>query len=141
MIKKYIWIIGLISLIGVTAAGAGSVDNDTVKTIKVAQKQKMLSQKISAGTLKASELKNIVHELEAGQKHLKRKINDPELANLLTFLDICIGKLESAIRFPDKVSNRQTIKDMGHSIAEGSDYIKSKLSSRSRANTFVALVD
>jgi nitrate/nitrite-specific signal transduction histidine kinase len=120
-----------------TLYAAPQKGDDIVKLINIAGKQRMLSQRIAKDYLyigkgiavdKASkQLKKSLEEFERGGKILSESINDPEIKNLLAFVDMSLGELKSELKKPFTLDNAQLVLDLSESMLEGSQYIVSSL--------------
>ncbi len=125
------------------AAPSVSVDEkiveDTVKLIDMAGKQRMLSQRIAKDYLYAGknvaaskanrQLKKSLADLLSTHKSLKKSINDPEIVNLLAFVEMSSEDFESTAKEEFSLDNAQLIIDLSESMLEGSQYIVDSLKS------------
>ena len=121
------------------AAGTAkrAVIADVVKLIDVAGKQRMLSQRIAKDYLyvgrkvavsKASkQLKNSIDEMVSAHKVLVDSINDPEIKNLLSFVELSIEDFKATANEPFNLDNAQLIIDLSESMLEGSQYVVDSL--------------
>jgi len=110
---------------------------DIVKLIDVAGKQRMLSQRIAKDYLyvgqkvavsKASkQLKASLNELVSAHKVLVDSINDPEIKNLLSFVELSIDDFKTTANEPFNLDNAQLIIDLSESMLEGSQYVVDSL--------------
>jgi len=110
---------------------------DIVKLIDVAGKQRMLSQRIAKDYLyvgkkvavsKASkQMKKSLDELVSAHKVLVDSINDPEIKNLLSFVELSIEDFKSTANEPFNLDNAQLIIDLSESMLEGSQYVVDSL--------------
>ncbi len=110
---------------------------DMVKLIDVAGKQRMLSQRIAKDYLyigkkvavsKArKQMKASLEELVSAHKVLKDSINDPEIQNLLSFVELSIEDFKSTANEPFNLDNAQLIIDLSESMLEGSQYVVNSL--------------
>jgi len=110
---------------------------DIVKLIDVAGKQRMLSQRIAKDYLyvgkkvavsKASkQLKASLEELVSAHKVLVDSINDPEIKNLLSFVELSIEDFKATANEPFNLDNAQLIIDLSESMLEGSQYVVDSL--------------
>jgi len=110
---------------------------DIVKLIDVAGKQRMLSQRIAKDYLyvgkkvavsKASkQMKKSLNELVSAHKVLVDSINDPEIKNLLSFVELSIEDFKATANEPFNLDNAQLIIDLSESMLEGSQYVVNSL--------------
>ena len=110
---------------------------DIVKLIDIAGKQRMLSQRIAKDYLyigkkvavsKASkQLKVSIDELVSAHKLLVDSINDPEIKNLLSFVELSIEDFKATANEPFNLDNAQLIIDLSESMLEGSQYVVDSL--------------
>jgi uncharacterized cupredoxin-like copper-binding protein len=110
---------------------------DIVKLIDVAGKQRMLSQRIAKDYLykgkrvavsKASkQMKVSLDELIASHKVLLDSINDPEIKNLLSFVELSIDDFKTTANESFTLDNAQLIIDLSESMLEGSQYVVNSL--------------
>jgi len=110
---------------------------DIVKLIDVAGKQRMLSQRIAKDYLyvgkkvavsKANrQLKASLEELVSAHKVLVDSINDPEIRNLLSFVELSIEDFKATANEPFNLDNAQLIIDLSESMLEGSQYVVDSL--------------
>lgn len=110
---------------------------DIVKLIDVAGKQRMLSQRIAKDYLyigkkvavsKAQkQLKASLDELVSSHKVLVDSINDPEIKNLLSFVELSIEDFKATANEPFNLDNAQLIIDLSESMLEGSQYVVDSL--------------
>jgi len=110
---------------------------DIVKLIDVAGKQRMLSQRIAKDYLyigkkvavsKAQkQLKVSLDELVSSHKVLVDSINDPEIRNLLSFVELSIEDFKATANEPFNLDNAQLIIDLSESMLEGSQYVVDSL--------------
>jgi len=110
---------------------------DIVKLIDVAGKQRMLSQRIAKDYLyvgkkvavsKANrQLKASLEELVTSHKVLVDSINDPEIRNLLSFVELSIEDFKTTANEPFNLDNAQLIIDLSESMLEGSQYVVDSL--------------
>jgi len=110
---------------------------DVVKLIDIAGKQRMLSQRIAKDYLyvgkkvavsKASkQQKKSIEEMVSAHKVLVDSINDPEIRNLLSFVELSIEDFKSTANEPFTLDNAQLIIDLSESMLEGSQYVVDSL--------------
>ncbi|WP_457607284.1 type IV pili methyl-accepting chemotaxis transducer N-terminal domain-containing protein [Nitratifractor sp.] len=113
------------------------VKKDAIKLIDIAGKQRMLSQRIAKDYLyigkkvavdKASrQLKASLKEFKEGQTKLGEMINDPEIKNLLAFVNLSLSELEGIVQKPFSLDNAQLVLDLSESMLEGSQYVVDSL--------------
>jgi len=107
--------------------------SDGIKLIDIAGQQRMLSQRIAKDYLyrgkgiatdKANaQLKQSIKEFRANQRKLAQMINDPEIKNLLSFVNMSLDELEGILKKPFNLDNAQLVLDLSESMLEGSQYI------------------
>ncbi len=110
---------------------------DTVKLIDMAGKQRMLSQRIAKDYLYAGkkiapskankQLKNSLAELIESHKVLVKSINDPDIKNLLAFVEMSTEDFESTANEEFTLDNAQLVIDLSESMLEGSQYVVDSL--------------
>jgi len=110
---------------------------DIVKLIDVAGKQRMLSQRIAKDYLYVGkkvavskarkQLKASLDELVSAHKVLVDSINDPEIKNLLSFVELSIEDFKATANEPFNLDNAQLIIDLSESMLEGSQYVVDSL--------------
>jgi hypothetical protein len=152
---KNVWMrnVGIIAAAAVMMSGTGyaasaaqkstvnrAVIADIVKLIDVAGKQRMLSQRIAKDYLyigkkvavsKASrQMKQSLNELVTSHKVLVDSINDPEIKNLLSFVELSIEDFKSTANEPFNLDNAQLIIDLSESMLEGSQYVVDSLKAK-----------
>ncbi len=116
------------------------VKSGKIKLIDVAGKQRMLSQRIAKDYLyigkkvamsKADkQLKASLGEFTNAHKNLLSSINDPEIQNLLTFVQMSFDEFKELINKPFNLDNAQLALDLSESILEGSQYVVDSLKSK-----------
>lgn len=121
----------------VKASSDPVVISDTVKLIDIAGKQRMLSQRIAKDYLYAGkkvatskaqkQLKDSLAELVESHKVLVESINDPEIKNLLAFVEMSTEDFESTANEEFTIDNAQLIIDLSESMLEGSQYVVDSL--------------
>jgi len=144
MIKKLTLVAAVMfTLTGVAMAEekAPSTDvkviSDTVKLIDIAGKQRMLSQRIAKDYLYAGkkiapakankQLKASMTEMLSAHKVLVKSINDPDIANLLAFVEMSSEDFSATAKEPFSIDNAQLIIDLSESMLEGSQYVVDSL--------------
>jgi hypothetical protein len=100
-------------------ASAVSISNP----IDLAKKQALLSQKIVVAYAQNKDISQVINRLEEQQNRLKDSIHDPEISNLLDFLQLCLKNIKTISAKPYSLDRNELVADMGTSISEGSRYI------------------
>ena len=113
------------------------VKSEDISILNTAGKQRMLSQRIAKDYLyignkvavsKADkQLKASLREFTAANKKLMASINDPEIQNLLTFVQMSFDEFNDLIKQPFNLDNAQLALDLSESILEGSQYVVDSL--------------
>jgi len=121
----------------VVASSNPVVISDTVKLIDIAGKQRMLSQRIAKDYLyegnkiapaKANkQLKKSLDELLVAHKILVESINDPEIKNLLDFVEMSTEDFSATANEEFNLDNAQLVIDLSESMLEGSQYVVDSL--------------
>jgi len=121
----------------VAASTNSVVISDTVKLIDMAGKQRMLSQRIAKDYLYAGnkvapakankQLKKSLDELQNAHKILVESINDPEIKNLLAFVEMSTEDFSATANEEFSVDNAQLVIDLSESMLEGSQYVVDSL--------------
>ncbi len=109
------------------------VMSDKINLIDIAGKQRMLSQRIAkdymyqgkkVATSKASkQLKLSLDEFVKAHKKLLLSINDPEIKNLLAFVEMSSDEFKEIVNKPFDLDNAQLALDLSESMLEGSQYV------------------
>ena len=115
-------LVTLMMTVGLHASALASVD-----PVDVAKKQEILSQKIISAYAERRDISSVIHRLEEQQHRLKSSVHDPEISNLLDFLQLCLNNLKTISTQPKTAENKRLIADLGTSIGEGSHYIAQTL--------------
>ncbi len=116
-----------------TSTNYNTVKSDKMKLINIAGKQRMLSQRIvkdylyqgkKIATSKASkQLKASLGEFSTAHRKLLSSINDPEIQNLLTFVQMSSDDFKSIVNKPFDLDNAQLALDLSETMLEGSQFI------------------
>jgi len=126
MLGKVLLLISFITIISTTGAVA---KNNINSLITLAAKQEKLSAMLVSSynnknkTVLIANLKSI----EAGQTTLKSSINDPEISNLLVYIDMCLTDLKILTKKPYSSSNAKAISELCTSVSEGNQYVARSL--------------
>jgi len=120
MLRKIIYSLSFAALMsGGLQANAVTISNP----VDLAKKQELLSQKIIVAYAQRKDITGVINRLEEQQNRLKDSIHDPEITNLLDFLQLCLKNIKTISAKPRTIDNNQLISDLGTSISEGSRYI------------------
>ncbi len=116
------------------------VKTGKINMIDTAGKQRMLSQRLAKDYLyignkvavsKAQkQLKASLAEFSAAHKRLYASINDPEIRNLLTFVQMSYDEFKSLVNQPFNLDNAQLALDLSETILEGSQFVVDSLKSK-----------
>jgi hypothetical protein len=122
MLKQTIKLAIVTILLGGNVAFAGNVT-------EVLSKQEALSHKAVVAYKKhqAKALVSQINMIKKQNRKLQRQVRDPEIKNLLVFLDICLDEMKSTLKKPYSRDNAQIIADLSVSIKEGTHYVKRAL--------------
>ena len=112
----------LMMTVGLHASTLANVD-----PVDIAKKQEILSQKIVSAYAKNRDIFSVIHRLEEQQNRLKNSVHDPEISNLLNFLQLCLNNLKTISAQPKTPKNKRLVADLGTSLGEGSRYIAQSL--------------
>jgi len=123
------------SLLG--APSASTITGNISDVINIAGKQRMLSQRIAKDYLylgkkiavdKArKQLTQSLATFQKSQKYLAETIHDPEIKNLISFVNISEKELRDITKKPYSLDNAQLVLDLSESMLEGSQYIVDSL--------------
>jgi len=119
MISKILFGFTTICLLATVSVEASSTK---VSLINLAAKQESISKHI-ATDYKKQGLMSTIKSLEAGQNQLKRDIHNPEVKNLMRFLDMCVNDLKVIATKPYSKQNAQRVSELGESLREGHHYV------------------
>ena len=113
------------------------ISGSVTEVINIAGKQRMLSQRIAKDYLyigkkiavdKATkQLEQSLSAFKKSQEYLEKAINDPEIKNLIAFVNISESELETTAKKPFSLDNAQLVLDLSESMLEGSQYIVDSL--------------
>lgn len=122
MLGRIIASAALFMALNTTAAVAKTDKN---RLVKLASKQEVLSQNITKAYKKQdkSSMVAIIKRLESGQSALKTHIHNPEISNMIVFLNMCIKDLKQTLKAPYNAANTEKVVELSSSISEGSHYI------------------
>ena len=111
--------------------------SDILKLIDIAGKQRMLSQRVAKDYLYVGEkvavykakkqLSVSLKRMEDTHKILVDSINDPEIKNLLSFVELSMEDFKATANEPFTLDNAQLIIDLSESMLEGSQYVVDSL--------------
>jgi len=111
--------------------------NEELRLVEVAGKERMLSQAIAKDYLyawqgvaadKASRaMKNEMKEFSDNLGKLRKMINDPEIENLIEFVQMSYEELQQVLKEEPNSENAQIVLDLTESMLEGSQYITDTL--------------
>jgi hypothetical protein len=118
---------------------AKEMNDEKVKLIDIAGKQRMLSQRIAKDYLYVhkniamskteKELKHSLASFFKSHKLLTEVIKDEEINNLLDFVELSSNDFNRTINQPFSLDNAQLILDLSESMLEGSQYVVDSLKS------------
>jgi hypothetical protein len=124
---------------------AKSASMDTVKLINIAGKQRMLSQRIAKSYLYAGEhvavakakkeLSSSLQEMDKTHKILLDSINDEEIRNLLSFVELSMEDFKATAKEKFNLDNAQLIIDLSESMLEGSQYVVDSLKTKAKVRS------
>jgi hypothetical protein len=132
-----IGLVGSYLYAGETKSKRSKINNlavsDGIKLIHLAGKQRMISQRIAKDYLYKgkrmltdkddAQLKESVKQFKVNQKKLSMMVNDPDIKNLLFFVDMSLEELENIIKKPFNLDNAHLVLDLSESMLEGCQYI------------------
>ena len=95
----------------------------TANPVDLAKEQEALSKKIVAAYSQKQDISGVIERLEQRQLELKDNIHDPEISNLLDFLQLCLDNIRQISAEPHSIDRRELLADLSSSIGEGSRYI------------------
>jgi hypothetical protein len=118
--------------------------------INTAGKQRMLSQRIAKDYLyigknvavdkAAKQIKHSLSLFKKSQKYLREVIDDPEIHNLIDFVNMSAMELEEIAQKPFSLDNAQLVLDLSESMLEGSQYVVDSLKNKVKTQSS-AIVD
>jgi hypothetical protein len=122
MLKKTIQTIFIVSFFAMASLHAGSA-------AEVLTKQAVLSHKavISYKKRQSVALLNQIQTMKMANQQLRTKVRNPEIKNLLVFLNICLDEMKLTLKQPYSRDNVQILADLSVSIDEGTHYVKKTL--------------
>ena len=89
----------------------------------LAQNEARLSRQLFDDYLAKRPTIDTLKRVKALQQKLHTASHDPESANMLHYLDLCIARLESVLRQHPTSSRIEKVGDLTHQILEGSRYL------------------
>jgi len=92
---------------------------------ELAQSEGKISRQIFQSYLNGSDTQYKLSQLHKIQKELRSSSRNPEITNMLAYLDLCIVKLQSALHKAPSPAAIGKVHDLTSSIEEGSRYIAS----------------
>jgi hypothetical protein len=114
-----------------------TITGNIAELLNIAGKQRMLSQRIAKDYIyiakkvavdKATrQIKRSLSSFKKSQEYLKKAINDPEIQNLIAFVNMSEKELEIITQKPYNLDNAQLVLDLSESMLEGSQYIVDSL--------------
>jgi len=121
MLRKII--LSTVIAIGLSTTAAMAQKNTQLVTL--ASKQETLSYTIGKAYSKQdnNSVLAAIKTFASGQKKLKTQIKNPEISNLLVYLNFCLKDLEKVVKKPHTSQNAQRVAELTASISEGSHYI------------------
>jgi len=122
---KFIYSLSLAALISTIGLQASATSITT--KVDLAKDQEVLSKKIVVAYAQRKDISQVINRLEMQQSRLKDSIHDPEISNLLDFLQLCLHNIKTINAAPRSAKTNQEIADLGTSISEGSRYIAQTL--------------
>lgn len=135
---------GVISIYLLSGVAFADINYDTIKLIDIAGNQMKLSQQIAKDYLYSGkniakdkadkEMKRAMIEIVESHKILLKFIQDPEIKNLLSFVQMSTDDLKDTASQPFSVDNAQLIIDLGESMLEGSEYVINSLKESVKIN-------
>lgn len=119
------------------AAVSVAVKADTLKLVDIAGRQRMLSQRMAKDYMYVGnkvavsnakrQLQASFKEFKAAHEKLTNSINNEEIKNLLSFVQMSMEDFEVMINEPFSTDNAQLVLDLSESLLEGSQYVVSSL--------------
>ena len=134
-------VLAVLMLASLLQAGQGTkiVKGNLEELLNIAGKQRMLSQRVAKDYLyigkriavdKATrQFEESLAAFKKSQRYLEEAIDDPEIKNLITFVNMSEQELEATARKPFSLDNAQLIVDLSESMLEGSQYVVDSLKS------------
>ncbi len=126
------------------AQASGAIKGNMSELLNIAGRQRMLSQRIAKDYLyigghiavdKATrQFDRSLSAFKKSQRYLSEAINDPEIKNLIAFVNMSEKELEATAKKPFSLDNAQLVMDLSESMLEGSQYIVDSLKNRTKSS-------
>jgi len=125
MFKRKLYKISLIALL--SSAGLHASALASTEPVDLAKQEEILSQKVITAYAQHRDISQVIHHLKERQIRLKGAVHDPEILNLLNFLELCLNRIQTISKKPHFDGSKEIVADLGTSISEGSRYIARSL--------------
>jgi len=125
MLRKVI----LSTLLAIGLNTTGVMAKGNTQLANLASKQETVSHIIVKAYKKqdSGSVSTALATLESGHKKLQSQTRDPEVKNMLTYLNLCIKNLKEAAKRPYNSQNAQKVAELSALISEGNHYIIASL--------------
>ena len=107
-------------ILGLTL-GLGAINAQT--PIEAAQSTPEITQQIFSDYLSGYDTHSVLQHLHHTQELLRDSVHNPELNNLLDYLDVCLKDLDRSVSRPATEANAHHVDDLLKAITEGNLYI------------------
>lgn len=126
MLGRILISISFVTIVSTTAVVAKSNLNSL---ITLTTKQEKLSNMLVSSYNKKNQTVLIanIKSMEAAQYRLKSSIKDPEIVNLLVYLDMCVHNIKTLAKKPYSTKNAKAIASLCISLSEGNQYVAESL--------------